>query len=316
MADLTPRGDERGRGQILLVSAFVLAVAFVALALIVNSAIFTENLAARDDVPGSQNALDYRYEVTQTVGTAVTAINADPDSSPGDIDESIEDISLRAGTDQSVLGRSVVIGYESHTLGTKIAQDEPGNFTDASDTGDWELAANTRARNIRLNVTDRAALDGSSDDPFTLVASDGADEWRMAISADSGSVTVEVETPAGELESCTRDLPEQFTVDVTAGTIDGRPCYALVRQTSGEGMYFGVGLGASYDVEISNGDAIAGTYSMIVDSTSVSSIPYNSYPDDPYTENAIYSVRANYEFFTSQVGYETAIVVAPGEVPP
>ncbi|MXR52212.1 hypothetical protein GRX03_11440 [Halovenus sp. WSH3] len=313
MADLIP-GEDGRRGQIVLLSAFILAVAFVALALVVNSAIFTENLATRDDVPGSQDALEYRYEVTRTVGAAVAGINDDPDRSPSEITAAVREINRRSGTDQSVLGQSVVIEYESHDLGTRLAQDSAGQFTDANGDTDWTLAGTVHARNVVFNVTSQSALRSSN--PFTFVAGDGSDEWRMNISEDGGNVTVEVETPAGERESCTRDLPEQFTVDVTAGTIDGEPCYALIQQTSGERMHFATGLGDAYDIEIRNGDAIEGTYSMIVNSTSVSGGQYDSYPDDPYTAEAIYSVRVNYEFFTSQVGYQTEIVVAPGEVPP
>lgn len=313
MADLIPR-ERRDRGQIILVSAFILAVAFVALALVVNSAIFTENLATRDDVPGSQDALDYRHEVTKSVGVVVAGINDDPDRPPAEIVDGVEEIGLRAGTDQSALGQSVIVEYESHDLGTSIAQDSPGAFDDASGTHDWTLATNTHARNIVINVTDQMTL--SSSDPFTLVASDGSDEWRMNISDASGDVTVEVETPSGERESCTRTLSGSFTVDVTAGTIDGEQCYALIRQTSGERMHFATGLGDSYDIAIRNGNAIEGTYSLVVDSTSVSGGSYDSYPSDPYTADAIYSVRVSYEFFTSQVGYNTTVNVAPGEVPP
>ena len=47
MADL--KGE---RGQILLIAAFALAVIFIALGLVVNGAIFTENLASQGDASG------------------------------------------------------------------------------------------------------------------------------------------------------------------------------------------------------------------------------------------------------------------------
>ncbi|MEF8907354.1 MAG: hypothetical protein V5A13_05805, partial [Haloarculaceae archaeon] len=69
MAGLTPPGGhgpssgtdpDRDRGQIILVTAFALAVAFVALSVVINGAIFTQNLATRGDTAGGGDALQQR----------------------------------------------------------------------------------------------------------------------------------------------------------------------------------------------------------------------------------------------------------------
>jgi len=58
---------------------------------------------------------------------------------------------------------------------------------------------------------------------------------------------------------------------------------------------------------------------MILSNNSVSSSDPR-YADDqamgPYTEDAVYSLNVSYSYYTAEVGYESEIRVAPGEVPP
>ena len=81
MADLTAvlgRNENAGggdRGQMIIVAAFVLAVSIVALALILNSAIFTQNLASRSGSSGTTEALAERSSVEQGVGDLMYHLN-------------------------------------------------------------------------------------------------------------------------------------------------------------------------------------------------------------------------------------------------
>lgn len=314
MADLIP-DDERG--QLILLAAFVLAISFVILALVVNSAIFTENLATRGDVPGSQDALEYRDEVEKSVGSVLMTVNQDNDEEWRD--ENIETIAIRGGFDQSALGRVVSISKAREDGGIKFAQDNANrNFTNKSfSQEDWTLATDVdKTRNVQFEITDPAA--GTGPFRFVLNQSDEDTRWIMEISENGGEVEVTVDPPAQDERTCTDSYTDSFTIDVTAGTVDGVPCPALSRTSEGQRMWLGTGIDGDYDIEFENGDAVEGTYSFITDAGAVpESANFGTAPDEPYVDNdAIYSLTVDYEFYTPSVGYETDIRVAPGEVPP
>ena len=75
MADLSrPATDgRRDRAQLMLVTALALAVVLVVLVLLVNTAIYTENLATRGVDVGADDALEHRAAVVDGVGGVVVA---------------------------------------------------------------------------------------------------------------------------------------------------------------------------------------------------------------------------------------------------
>lgn len=328
MADLSRLvPDDGDRGQLILIAAFILAVSFVVLALVVNSAIFTENLATREDMPGSHDALDHRYEVEQSVGELVMAINGNNSdgSTIGDIDDNI---GTQGGSQQASLGRVVSISHDSQEDGLKIAQDNfERNFTNIDGNESWTVAegvSQTRNFGIDLNLTDEDILDDITSDPFTVIVNDtdADDQWNLSIGGDNilnDGVEIEVETIHGETATCTGEVEDNnATVDITGATVAGEPCHALSKlQDDGTEMWFGANID-EYDIEFENADNIEGTYSFIISD--------GDYDDDddfgddeeqfPYDDDAIYSVTVDYAYYTHSVGYETQIRVAPGEVPP
>ena len=64
MADVDVSGYDRG--QMLLVGAFALSLVFVALALLLNSAVYAENLATRSSGDDTQEASEFSKEVRLT----------------------------------------------------------------------------------------------------------------------------------------------------------------------------------------------------------------------------------------------------------
>jgi len=325
MADIGLRPTDGGRGQLILIAAFILAVSFVVLAIVVNSAIFTENLATRDDVAGSQDALEHRYEVTQSIGELLMVANNDTSINHTHVEESVENVSAQGGVQQSSLGRIVNLSYSGNETGLRIFKDDPsGNFSSPQptepDKDDWNLTqeAEFAVRNFEINVTDPNVLVDS--DPFQVVANHTSDpdiEWKMSIVRHNGGNGVEIEvghTNQGP-ESCTRDDVGEFVVvDVTSATVDGEPCMALSELQNGTDMWFGTGVNDPFRIEYKNSGDIQGTYSFIVNDSSIHpGFHVDNHPQTPH--DAIYSVDVSYTYYTPSVGYETEIRVAPGEVP-
>jgi hypothetical protein len=312
------------RGQIILIAAFILALAFVVLALVVNSAIFTENLATRDDVAGSQDALQYRHEVARSVGDNIEAVNDNNSLALNDAEDSVVNVSTQGGLQQSSLGRVVNVSFESRTNGLKIAQDNATrNFTSDAAADDWLVAQSvSSARNVQINVTDFSALnDLGVSNPFTLVANDtgSTDQWNMTIRGNTSgdnNIRIDVQTSTGASVSCTEtDVGSSAVVDVSGGTLAGEPCIALRKLQDATEMWFAAGI-SSYDVEFENGNNIQGTYSFIVDGSAGPGGNFGSAPASPYSTAAIYRMVVNYAYYTPSVVYETEIEVAPEEVPP
>jgi hypothetical protein len=324
MADLIPTERASERGQLLLIAAFIIATSFVVLALVVNSAIFTENLATRDDVAGSQDALQHRHGIEQSIGAVVEEINEDSSLGNSDAKDQVEALSRQGGLQQSRRGRVVEVEYGSIDNGIKIAQDKVGNFSNAdAGAADWVVIEEVdRTRNFRINLTDYGELTNPSN-AFKLVVNGTNDRlWNLTIANETGSgdvVTVEVErggSPTNKF-SCTREFDGSLEIDVTGGTIGGKPCYALDRDGSGTPLWFGSGVDKPYRIEYQNVDKIAGTYSFVVDGPTSSDIGIAPGGSQPYEDtNAIYDLTVTYSYHTTDVGYETAVRVAPGEVPP
>jgi len=319
------KADERG--QIILIAAFILAIAFVVLALVVNSAIFTENLATRDDVAGSHDALQYRQEVVRSLGNNIETVNDNTSLALTGAEDSVTNISVQGGLQQSSLGRVVNVSFESRTDGLKLAQDNGSRaFTNVSSTTDWTVAQSvSNTRNFQITVTDFSTLVdiGGAGTPFTLAANDtgSTEQWNMTIRGNTSgdnNIKIKVETSSGASATCEEnDVGASAVVDVTAGTVAGEPCLALrkLQNPSGTEMWFAAGI-SSYDIEFENGNAIQGTYSFIIDGSPGPGFNFGSPPDEPYTLVAIYSMTVEYAYHTTSVVYETELEIAPEEVPP
>jgi hypothetical protein len=315
----------RDRGQIILVAAFALAVIFIALALIVNSAIFTENLASRGETSGSDGALSMRAMVETNAGENLESVNQQTGVSHGNLEDDMEDsvatISAQTGTQQARGGRLVTVdGPVDRTDGVRIYEDDPqdtlesgagSSYTVAEDIERLPGANGTRA--FRINVTDMSSTSDTS--PLRIRAEDhGAtsDFWEARIWENGDTVHVETERTGGSGPyecAVTPDNPSQaFEIDVTSGTIDDKPCAALRRVGTGEHLTFSSGAGDNYDISLENADLVFGELSLIaVNPGGTVDVPVLS------NQDALYDVTLEYEYATSDLRYETDIRVAPGE---
>lgn len=328
MADLT----DRDRGQIILVAAFALAVIFVALALIVNSAIFTENLASRSETAGSDGALSMRSMVETNVGYSVETANRNNntnyDTLNRNVTNSVENISLETGRHQATSGRVVTVSHDisETTNGTRLGQSDNSEFENGTVVSDIQRGATgngTRAFVINASQID-ASDNGSA---FEIVVNDTdspglENSWRANIWLDSGTDTVHVRTLRNDSSTSTADCAvtvdsdrSAYRIDITGGTIDDEPCSALRRDSGGQNFHFGagteIGTSGDYDIFFRNGNEITGNFSMVT--TTTTSVP--TLTDDPatYSDPGIYDVTVDYAYWTSDLRYETAIRVAPGE---
>lgn len=309
MADLTPRpdsGGEQTRGQVILVAAFAIAVTLVALALVLNAAIYTEHLATRTESSGATDALTYRTSVQQNVGAILAHEN---DVNAGNYPHLRDNVSEAVGVYSNVsagqeASRSaiVAISYDRAVDGARVHQRATDNFTDASNEGNWTVASGVEgAREFRINVSD--ATGGE----FRVNATSGSDEWWMNVTEGAGGVTVGVDNGTTRA-TCTRSSASgPFWINVTEGTVAGTDCPAL---TFAEGVSDG-----AYDVGFENGSEIEGRYSLIVNASAPPSGAgdFDSSDAEPTAEAVLYAVFVETIYKTPELDYETTVRVAPGE---
>lgn len=320
-------GGDGDRGQLVLVTALVIAVVLVALVLLVNAAIYTENLATRDPSVGADDALAYRHTVVDGVGGVVVRENraeyddradleANVTASVERLDAAVADASLDGGVSATVNESTL-----SYADGRLVRQTTTGrNFTDASGLrADWTLASDVvGARNYAATVEPTVQTDAAnaSGDAFGVVVADNdsTDTWEAYVYENAaGEVVLAVQnaSESSPTAACTTTETEA-TVGFTAGTFAGESCPALSWAT---------GVDEGYQLRYVNGDAAVGTYDLtvrtesagVVETANLNDGTASDDPDSPYHVPAVYAAETAVSYDGPELVAEWTVRVAPGE---
>ncbi|MFB6074432.1 MAG: hypothetical protein ABEJ89_05425 [Haloarculaceae archaeon] len=318
MADLSPPVGKasRDRAQIVLLGAVVLGVVFVSLAVIANAAIYTGNIASRAETAGSGDALIVRSEVLDNVGAVIEQVNvyntSDRDAA---LRRGVRNASNQTGYFGADNGRITAIEYGGFDGGTRIADNASGGsgFGQAAGTGpNWDVAANANGiRAFEIEFDRASVVDDQVDqspqnygDEFIANLTGSGDPWEIHVGDDGSGATVWIVRGGTTLGRChVPGSPRNFTVDVTGGTVAGRPCPSLTAWTAASG-----GLTLHYQ----HGGAVRGNYSLVVDGGTINT--GGSKADaGPYATPAVYAVVVHLVHDTPDLHFETDVRVAPGE---
>lgn len=307
MAHLTADGE---RAQLILISGFVIAVALVGLALVMNSAIYTENLATRSETSGAVDALSFRDATEENLESVLAAeTDQHPDDLAavrGDFGAAVEEYSDLSARQHASSERLVGVTFLGDTEGTRIYQNATGNFQSADSRENWTLASGvTDVRDFHIRVSTSTGL---SDDRDFLVnaTATGGDEWRVNVSQGTG-ITVRVNA-SGTLNTCIPPggLSAPFWINVTEGTVDGWTCDALNFSSWASDRQF--------RLNFTNASKIDGRFEVTVDQPR--SFPdgrFGSATTDPSADQLLYAARVGFVYRTAQLDYDTAVRVEPGE---
>lgn len=346
----------RSRGQLVLICALALALGFVAIVLVLNSAIYTNNLSARYDDP-TADAVSFSRDARFAAGGYLDHANerhaADGwDTIRAEYLDGVADIETGVQSDHAVDGRLVRIEHVpgSATRGVRITDDEPAGstflpVTNASTHADWTVAPGVRARQYEMRVATASLETLTSSDAETLLDSpldvdtgfvvsfdDGATEWLVALYTDgTGTLSVMVhEAGTTVYRTCTASTARAH-IAFTTGEIDGRSCQPLT---------FVSNLSGRYTVRYYNGGLVAGTYELVADraidaETGEAGAFTDAVDDANYGEHcagptyasavdttypkvtpAIYATALETRFDEPRVAYRATQRVAPGEHSP
>jgi hypothetical protein len=328
MADVTNRlagdGSSRDRGQVILVTGLAVAVTLVGLVLLLNTVIYTQNLATRGAEVQDGAAVSFRQEAVEGVGEVVDAENrAEYDSRTKleqNVTAGVNRFDALASRYRAERGTVAQVEEESLTLtdGTLLRQtDASRNFTSAGESADWTLVEDASAgtgpgvRGFALTVS-RDDLSDSRSSAFT-VSVEGGQTWQARVYDDGGAITVAVKNGSESSPDpvCSVTGPEA-TVDLTAGTINGTRCPGLVWAT---------GISSPYDVTFERADEATGTYALTVRTPAGATDPdvqtaNFAGPGDaasPRAVPAVYAAEFEIHFETPNLAFHTTVRTAPGE---
>ena len=302
----------RNRGQLVLLSGLVLATIFVALVLILNSAIYTENLATRNDGVPTTDAIEYRENTRQGIAGAIEYVNRHARSrDKGDhrtaLNESIANWTNRSLQHVALNGRAanVTLDRDSVSWGTRIGQNADRNFTSASGAEVWTLANETNeTTSFRMNIN-RSGLDDS--DRFGIQFANSSGNWDVLINR-SNTSEIRVEGPNGAVCSVASRRAE---LDVVAGTIRN----ATNRTTEDcPAVDFFDPTGGKYNITYENAANITGVYELSIrENPGNLNLLLGDYAEDsdPYFSYMIYEATVDVSYESPSLRYESNVTVEP-----
>jgi len=317
MADLT--GRDAGRGQLLLVTGFAIAVAIVALVLLLNTAIYTENLATRSVDTGESDALAYRDAVERSLWPAVSEVN-DGDTTRtervGNAGARVDRVAELNARRHLLEGTAATVTNRTYHNGTRLVQTNTSRTvtpTGAPTTANWTMATDADdVHAAELNVTGGLESTTDTDEAFSIaVVGDGGDEWRVYVYEDAGTgdVTLAVKNGTAPIDDgvCAGQFAGPPRLNLTAGTVNGTDCGALA---------FGSGISEPYDdVLIQYGNRTTAEYTLTVNTT-LSPAVDPSFDDSPtttapYQAPVVYSLHADIVYESAELTYRARIYAGP-----
>lgn len=301
------------RAQLILITGLTLAVLLVAVVLVLNTVIYTENLATRGVDAGGAEAMDFRDGAVADVAEIMSREHgsASGDSAVDDFGASTESYGrtvaeLRA-RDGVIADVDASVEESGYFLTQNASVAAGRDMTADNGAADWTVADNaTRTRNFRLTVTPEDLSDPMSG-AFTVVADgtvpDGSNEtWTVTLSDDGGDLRVTVDNGTVASETFPPGPDGNHTVDLTAGTFNGE---------SFDSYYWAEGVqdeSVPYRLRYEDGDAAVGTYRLVVDDRDTT-----SGPAPPRVAEAVYSAEVEVYHRTPELEYGDVVRVAPGE---
>lgn len=325
MANVSPRRlCEADRAQLFLIGALALSVIFVVLAVLLNTAIYTGNIATRDPGPGTGEVVEYEGEAASMADATLTVVNDRNNSSYSALRSNYSN--TIAVWSNAANAHTVADLADAHlsvvttNRGSKIGQETQNGFVNDTGGGNWTVANDTAARAFRMNVSQPSLLDitgGLLTESFYVGFNDSTGEWKAYVYQEgANNVSVDVVHPNGSQigSTCSVDTgsDDHAVIELSTAQVGGQPCPAFTKLFRG--------LSAPYNVTYTNAvdgsgnEQINGTYSVVVDRP-IGDLETGADENtgEPYTAPALYSADLQITYRSSVVYYRTNLRVAPEE---
>ena len=302
------RGSDRG--QLLLVAGLVMAVSLVVLVVLLNSTIYSENVATRGIESADGEAMEVRSTAVGGTGELLDSTNRAGPSGHGDAEATVragvadlDEALARSYAERGGVARVELVGTENGSrIAAALAAADPNASTLAGDvdrTRGFVFAADPTG----LTDTDAANADT---DAFhvDLNASTGGSRQVYVYNGADGNVTVAVGEDGGEpTVRCSVPPDDRVVVDFTAERLGDRPCPGIWPPSL-------VAPSDAYTVALINASEAAGEVTVTARPRSGETVATDL---TAAREPATYEATINLWYRTADLRFETAVRVAPGE---
>lgn len=327
MAPLTDQDATRptSRGQLLLTTGLGLAALIVVLALVLNTAIVTENYATRET--GSVDTIDasrYEHAASTVIANALATENAVGHASYAAMHTNVtnrtaewSELSARHHASSS---RGVAVSLESTTNGTRIVQnDTTRTMTNVNNSGDWTLVDDaTRVGRFTMTVDPLVAPTNTSNASdlhaahvYTIIIDNGTTLREVFVfEGAEGDVEVRVANETGTITGgCTRNVSGgSATIDLVNASVENSSCPALADVDTLEGPS---------SIAYRDGANATGNYDIVVDRPAIDAdladYAVSGATDEPYGIRVVYDATISVRYVTPELTYEDTIRVSGGE---
>ena len=331
-----PTDETSDRGQMLVIMGLLIAVMLVALALVLNAAIFTENLSTRETAD-SEEPSAYAADTGSTVADVYNRTN-DNDTRKAvyaktSFNESLETWADSKSNTAAENGALFEADWTTH-VGWRLEQDENRSFTPADNDSAtaWNLSDSTNVRNVstfemRVNRTSlfnaTGSADQTADEAFRLnVTDEGGTVWQMYLFENGTATILYVEDPSDASfisnasvvsdligsDSC-ETTADPATIDFQATTLNGSACDALDFDDDLEGN-----VSVRYE-NVQNGsgtERINGTYTLVVNGSNAVATDVDGHPErfnasgkmPPTATAVVYAVRYDTRYQRKEVVHD------------
>lgn len=330
MADVSPRPagggppTDRGRadrGQLILVTGFALAVILLGLVLLLNAAIYTENVATRTTADDPREAIEIRQSAIETVEAFVEYENARLAATDGEFDEgriaaTVRNLTAQTGDRAARRGQQVTIdpdpraGINVTTTPGETASDRFFTHNRSENgTADWTVLEDaTETRAFRIELEEGEFAEGSylnrsaADSELRVLLDDGETVRTIGIREDDEHLSVAVDGSDPVCSVALEDVDGTVTLDLTDGngSIAGVPCEVQLWPGDPD----------EYAIDIENGGVAVGSFGLVTT---------GSWSDEATaatdTADAIYDVDLRIRYVTDSFVFETTSRVVPGDPP-
>ena len=310
---MAPTGDTAERGQILVIMGLLVAVMLVALALVLNSAIFAENLSTRETAD-SEEPSAYAVDAGATVAGVYDRTNANDTRKAvyanASFNESFETWADSRSDTAAENGALFEADWTAH-VGWRLEQTKNRSFTPTDDDSRTEWTVVDGVQNIsafELSVNRTKLYNGADPAAFYVLVSDGTDTWKVFVYRNGGGdIVVSADDPT-TTPQCTR-ATDRAVIDIRNGTVAGTDCAALDFPASLDGK-----LSVEFrNVQDGSGtERVNGTYTLVVNGSDAIARDADGHPTQfnvsgeatPTATAVVYAVRYDTRYQRKEVVHD------------
>lgn len=300
------------RAQLILVGAIAIGIVLIALTTVLNSAVFTENVAGGSDAEVTGDVQEFDRESVRNVRSLLVRVNhrrAYRDTGPG-IDALEADAARNVTSYSAVLAETyadtgsvyVNVSYNrTVVVGNRLVQREDANFSDDSGPSTWTplngpfelgwFVVNLDVENVTQTSQSHVSIKNTSGAELNVSMRRTASNELLVNSTVDGSHTSNVTCDAQN---------GRVLLDVAEGTSYSGDC------TFNSTAYLG---GPYANISMVNGEGAHGKYDIVVNETSspypvANSCDAGASPERPCKAVAVWSVEFDAHYETGRITYE------------